>query len=403
MIVRNPTPVEVERAAEVSHLAFQNLPLEFWQKSYHKIVEEFGERYILVVEEDGQIVSSLLCTPGPVYIGGKPVSHSAVGAVGTIPDFRKHGCAGLMMEECVRMLREEEICLSSLWPFSYEYYRKFGWEVGAEVRKYSTSGNNYEPLGDPERCRGVHVDDLEDMKKAYNLYSPNYNCLTERSDRWWDSLVYMLDNLHYGQESGNQTVVHMTEGRVDGYAVYARGEADDKIFIDMREIVYEHESHRRDMLAFLGREKPAAQITFNAPHGDTFLHEMPNPRTFITAVEPSFQFRIIDPVNAILHVKAPECLSGRLSFALTDPVFVKEFNFGIEIDNGHVSLSKPDAAHSLEMSVQTLAKIYSGYLTLSNALRLGVLADTGVSGDTVNTASQLFDTNVPYRSWLEPG
>lgn len=403
MIVRNPTPGEVERAAEVSLLAFQNLTLEQWLKYYRKIVEEFSERYILVVEEDGQIVSSLFCTPGPVYIGGKPVSHSAVGAVGTIPEYRKHGCAGAMMEECVRMLREEKICLSSLWPFSYEYYRKFGWEVGAEVRKYSTSGNNYEPLGDPERCRGVRIDDLDDMKIAYNFYSPKYNCLTDRSDKWWESLVYLLDNLQYGLESGNQTVVHMTDGRVDGYAVFSHDKADDKTFIDMREIVYKHEAHRRNLLAFLGKGNPDAQITFNAPYGDTFLHEMPNPRTFITNVEPSFQFRIIDPVNAILNVNPPECISGRLTLAISDPVFSEGFEFGIEIEDGYVSLTKPDKTNRLDMSIQTLSKIYSGYLTISNALRLGMLSNTGVSKDTINTASHLFSANTPYRSWLEPG
>jgi hypothetical protein len=41
------------------------------------------------VELDGEIVSSLLCCPAPVYVGQGTVSHSSVGAVGTLAEHRK--------------------------------------------------------------------------------------------------------------------------------------------------------------------------------------------------------------------------------------------------------------------------------------------------------------------------
>ena len=107
MIVRNPTATEVERAIEVAGIAFPNVTHEQWGNSFNMIAEVFGRRFILVVEDEGQIVSTLVCQPEPVYINGGLVSHASTGAVATIPEARNKGCAGAMMAECVRVLRDE--------------------------------------------------------------------------------------------------------------------------------------------------------------------------------------------------------------------------------------------------------------------------------------------------------
>lgn len=92
-IARNPSPGEVERAAEVASLAFPNLSLEHWQESFGTVAAMFCERFILVAELDGVIVSTLLCCPAPVVVRGSEVTHSSVGAVATLPECRRQGCA----------------------------------------------------------------------------------------------------------------------------------------------------------------------------------------------------------------------------------------------------------------------------------------------------------------------
>lgn len=400
MIVRNPTATEVERAIEVASIAFPNLTHEQWTKSFTMVAEVFGTRFILVVEDGGVIVSTLICQPMPVYMNGGPVSHASTGAVATIPEARNKGCAGAMMAETVRLLRAEKICLSSLWPFSYEYYRKFGWEIASEVRCYSGPGEAFAKLGDATRARAAGNGDLKHVKLVYDDWARNYNCLTQRSDKWWDRVMDVKEPL---KTDTHGMVLHMTDGRIDGYAAYAIGGEADNQSIDVKEIAFTQAEDRRDMLALLGSMAPEGKVAFNAPMDDMFMQELPNPRLVSTAVNASFQFRVMDPPKAMQCLELDEDVSGRATFSISDPVFKEGWEFGVAVEGGEVSLTKPDPRRKLEMDVQTFARLYSGYLTAYDALELGRVRLQGDAMEMLLSACELFSPMTPYRSWLEPG
>jgi predicted acetyltransferase len=400
MIVRNPTKLEVPRATEVASIAFPNLSLEHWTKSFDMVAEVFGTRYILIVEDEGQIVSTLLCQPMPVYINGSPVSHSSTGAVATIPEARNKGCAGAMMAETVRLLRSEKVYLSSLWPFSYEYYRKYGWEIASETRSYSGPGKVFMELGDASKAREAVEGDLRHVKAINDDWAQNYNCLTQRSDAWWDRVLDVKEPL---KTDTHAMVLHMTDGRLDAYAAYKIGGDDENRAIDVNEIAFLEAEHRRDMLALLGSMVPEGKLSFIAPMDDLFLQEMPNPRLVNTGVNASFQFRVIDPKGAMESLSLDEDISGRISFSLTDPVFKEGWEFGVEADGGEVSIIKPNPRCRLEMSVETFARLYSGYLTPYDAWELGRIKANGAAMEMLVTASEMFSPLTPYRTWMEPG
>ena len=401
MIVRNPTALEVEEAAVIASKAFTWESLDHWQNSFGKTAELFGERFILVVELDGKLVSSLICTPGPIFRGGKIVSHSAAGAVGTLPEYRRMGCAGAMMTECAKLLHSEGICASSLWPFSYEYYRKFGWEVGAELRAYSCQSSLFAEHGNTGNVRKANIEDLSSIKSIYADFAAEYNCLTVRTDSWWDRIVKINNYLKPSDEQG--AVVHITDSDVDGYAVYSVETREEEKVVGVKEIVFKRHEHRRDMLAKLAQIDPNGHVDFGAPADDLFLHELPNPRAVNTSVRPSFQFRIFNPQAALLALSPADDISGKLSFRLTDPVLEPVREVGIDICGGGVSLCKPDCACSLEMDVMTFAKIYSGYISPGDAWNIGKLKANGNAAETLELADHAFSTFVPYRSWVEPG
>lgn len=397
MIVRNPTATEVERAIEVASIAFPNLTPEQWTASFSMVAEVFGTRFILVVEDEGKIVSTLLCQPMPVYISGVPVPHASAGAVATIPEARNKGCAGAMMAECVRVLRAEGVYLSSLWPFSFPYYRKFGWEIGAETRNYSAQGKVFAELGDASKARFAKAADLPQVKLVYDDWAQNYNCLTQRSDVWWERVVPVR------LLAEPNLVVHETDGRIDGYAAYEIGGDDERKSVAVREIAFTQVRDRRDMLALLGGIDPEGNVSLGAPIDDTLLQEVPNPRVISAGISASFQFRVIDPPKAMQGLEVDESISGKATFSLTDPVFKEGWDFGVVVDEGNVSLAKPDPRRKLEMDVQTFARLYSGYMTAFDAWELGMIQVQGDAMETLLTACEVFSPLTPYRSSMEPG
>lgn len=404
MIVKKPTSGEVERAAEIAAIAFPNLPLEHWQRSFHSIADVFGEKFILVVELDGQLVSSMVCTPGPIYAGEGTVSHSAVGAVGTLPECRKTGCAGAMMTESVKLLRSERMCTSSLWPFSYTYYRKFGWEMGSETRSYTGLASDFAVLGSAESVRGANADDLEAIMLVYDEYAHAYNCLTQRNSESWLKFFIRPEWLQLTTEPGYGCLVHVVDDILKGYAFYQlEVKEEEKRYISVKEMVYDEPQVRRDLLAGLAGLAPEGSINFGAPIDDLFLHELPNPRVAKGTAQHSFMFRIIDPPAAMQSLESEFQANGRLSLSISDPVFAEGFEFGLEIDNGKASLCPYDPKCALEMDVQTLAKLYTGCITPLQAWYLGKIKLGGDSIGVVAFAEQVFSSSTPYRSWLEPG
>lgn len=399
MIVRNPTAGEVERAIEVASLAFPNLTHEQWTESFTMVAEVFGTRFILVVEDGGLIVSTLINQPMPVYINGGLVPHASTGAVATIPEARCKGCAGAMMAECVKLLRAEKAFLSSLWPFSYEYYRKFGWEIGAEQRRYSAPANVFAELGDAANAREAGQGDLAQIKRVYEGWAQGYNCLTRRSDVWWERVMNVREPL---KSDTHGMVAHVTSGKIDGYASYRINDGEQKS-ANVLELAFVQAQHRRDMLAQLAALLPDGRISFGAPLNDLFMQEIPNPRLLDADITPSFQFRVTDPPRAMECLEVEEDVSGRITFSITDPVFKQGWEFGIDVDGGEVTPSKPDRNRRLEMDVMTFARLYSGYLAPFDAVDLGKVTLKGDAMEMLLAACGVFSPLTPYRSSLEPG
>ena len=402
MIVREPTEMEVERAAEVASEAF-GISIEQTGDVFGRIADVFGRRFILVAEMDGRLVSSLICWPGPIYVGEGRVTHAAVGYVGTLPECRKTGYAGALMTECARLLRREGLFTSSLWPFSYPYYRRFGWELGSHVWTCIARSEVWTSLADAGQARWAAEDDLGGVKAVYNAHAPAYNCMTQRSDEWWERILKMRGFLGPPGESGIGCAVHVADGIVDGYAAFEVKTTEEGALMQVKEAFAQAPEHRRQMLALIATANPEGRVAHDAPPDDTILHEVPDPWSLSVKLRPSFQFRVVDPPRAMESLVADGASCGRLSFAISDPVFEEGFEFGVEFDGGRASLCPFDACSAIETDVQTLAKLYSGYLSPRDALKLERIRVRGSEERVLELAQRVFATGTPYRSWMEPG
>jgi predicted acetyltransferase len=275
--------------------------------------------------------------------------------------------------------------------------------VGAETRSYSAQGKVFMELGRVGNVRGMKESDFGEIKETYADFAPSFNCLTSRSHQWWTGINEVLHCFKFTTEPGRGTIVHTSKGDIDAYAVYEIGSSGDDVFIEVKEIAYFAADHRHDLLAFLGALYPEARLTFYSPAEDLFLQEIANPRVVHTALAPSFQFRVINPEKAILSLSAPEGLSQRFTFSISDPVFSHGFEFGIEVRGDELVRCKPDQSNRLEMDIQTFARLYSGYLAPADALALGRIKTRGCQPQSLDSVGDLFSPLSPYRSWLEPG
>lgn len=401
VIVRPPTRGEVERTAYVAMVAFNTPIMDQWLRSYTWIADNPGLDFLAVVEADGEIVASLVCTPGNARFMDDIVPISAVGGVATLPEHRKFGYAGLLMEYTVKLLRDKGIHTSALWPFSYHYYRKFGWEIAAEHRKYVLPTEFAAGLGSSDGVRLAKETDIPAISALVARFASRHNCLTVRDDNWWNCINTIYGTRFDSDELGAavRPLVHETGGRIDGYAFFLIDGEGESRSVNIRELIAETGEARRAILSKLATIG-AASMWYTAPIDDDFVQEIPNPRLFTKEIESGFQFRVINPPAALECRTLDSSIKGRVGFTIHDPV-LPVWEFDIEVEEGHIRTANSRAVQRLTMDVQTFAQLFSGYISTTRAAQLGRVQPT--SDEALKFADQVLHRGVPFRSYLEQG
>ena len=403
---------DVYRVSLVSQSAFATEKID-WCHNYHNFVtESFGFDFISLCEIDDKIVSSLVATPQPVYIAETAVPHSAVGNVGTLEDYRKMGLANDCLKLIHETFKERDICLSSLSPFSYHYYRRPGWEIGCTLISYIGDKNAFLELEQSDGTRPFNTKDLTDIKAIYSLWAKNYNCSTCRSDLWWDRFPDLKSKISdFSEEDEARIIVDCdTNNEIKAYALinygYDEEEASENFgkvnSINIPELAFIYPKNRRHILSYLRKRYPLADISFVAPADDDFINYLPNPRLYTKSIHSGFQFRVHNPLKAVSYLRPTD--SGTLSFDITDPFEDNNWQFTASWSDRKIDI-KPGIQNInvVHTSIQRFAQFYNGYTKVSEHALYDYATIEGNTKEIMSLAANLFPKNTPYRDNIEPG
>lgn len=177
MIVRRITAGERRRAEELFSIAFETP----WQEEAYPT-----EKYAAFLDDNETMTSCLSVLPFSVCFDGKAVKMAGIGGVSSLPQYRRTGGIRGCFEKMLPELYREGYMLSMLYPFSTNYYRKFGYEVWARGARYELE-LSYIP-GLPRSGRSVLADNsnrekcLADIRLLTKEWEKRYNGMAELSD-----------------------------------------------------------------------------------------------------------------------------------------------------------------------------------------------------------------------------
>ncbi len=112
---------------------------------------------------------------------GQYISTLTVGGVGTDPEYRREGCVRKMFDELFGMAPERGWIVSMLHPFSFSYYRMFGYEKICDHRvlEFPISKLDFVP-----RCNDLKRADsdrrIADAVEVYNKFADKRNIMFRR-------------------------------------------------------------------------------------------------------------------------------------------------------------------------------------------------------------------------------
>lgn len=204
MIVRRITAGERRRAEELFSIAFETP----WQEEAYPT-----EKYAAFLDDNETMTSCLSILPFSACFDGETVKMAGIGGVSSLPQYRRTGGIRGCFEKMLPELYREGYMLSMLYPFSTNYYRKFGYEVWARGARYELDlsyipklpREGWSLLADSsnrEKCLGDVRLLTKDWERRYNgmveLTGREYAFVTEADPYRKQEFVYV----HYDAQGG---------------------------------------------------------------------------------------------------------------------------------------------------------------------------------------------------------
>lgn len=334
-------------------------------------------------DDDGRLASQVMATLFNVNLHGTAYPMAGIGFVASYPEYRGQGRIDRIMKQVIKDCYDQNIPLSYLAPFSFPFYRRYGYEYTFERSVYDIKSIDWPDS--PKTAGSIKRLTWEQAKPIihhiYHQQAKNHRGALIR-DAWWEDIKFTL------RKTFTFAIYYNATGVPEGYLIYSIdqgtflieewGYVSGEAFHGLNRLIVSH----RDSVA-----KIHYQVGDDSRHLQAFAKK---PMTAISS-RPDMMTRIID-----LEL-----------FLKTYPFTNKEGKIAIQIDNdeyapwnnGVYELSFEDQRPCikrvtktelpcLKTSIQRIGQLLFGVQDIEALLFFGeVIADEAVVG--------FFDTNLP--------
>lgn len=339
----------------------------------------------LGVFDGPRLVACAIINPLTLAWGDSDAPMGGIGGVACTADQRGRGHVGRLLAESLRAMRDAGQYLSGLYPFSFAFYRRHGWDWVGEQKQYSVPTAELK-AGPEGRCLTMYdgLDALDVVRPVYEQFARRYHGMGLRRETapgdaasyWWQR------TLDYGGNGSRITYVQVYSnpqtGQPEGYLTFLypqdgdTGQVGD--FIANTPAAYKG---LLSVLHYYGVQ--VEKVSFNAPMDDPLaLHLMH--WDLETKIKPLFMGRIVDVPAALSALRPPADVSGRIILQVADSQC--DWNnrtFAITTDAGQVTVTAAPDALGVALDIQTLSQACWGQPSLERlrtAERLSVSDET---------------------------
>lgn len=377
MEIRQLLPEDFEESVSLSQYAFQ---YKLSNEDKEKARARFQPEQAWGIFDQGTLGARLTLRPLEIYVQGRAIPMGGIAGVATWPENRRQGLVAKLLSNTLETMNATGQSISFLHPFLIPFYRKFGWEIFCETKKYTIPVSQFpKKVEIPGQVRRDASEDLETIKKLYDRYAVRYNGTLKRTEAWWQSDV-LDDESHYA-------VFYSEDGTAEGYILYKI--VNRELLVD--EFVHMNEPARQALWTFLANHDSmvtGATLTY-IPSDDMLPFLLPDPR-IKQENHPYFMARIVN-VEAFVKEYTFNCQSagGHTTVFIED--HYAPWNHGLwewtVVDNGKAALVKIEgtpAQADTVISIGTLTTQLLGYKRPAELAKLG-----------------LFSANEDGIAWLE--
>lgn len=347
-------------------------------------MQDSGEVHFYGLMEDGALLGGMRFHDYTMKLRSTMMPVGGLGGVAVNLTHKKEKVAYEMVLFFLRHYREQGACLTALYPFRPDFYRRMGFGYGSKISQYRVSPANLPRDGEKTAVSFLTEADKAGVKACYGRFLQQTNGLMEKQ-------AYALDSLFTSPTL--KLVGYKQQGELQGYIAFTFKMREEGNFlwqdIVIHEFVYENRMALAALLAFLHAQADQVdRIAFNVQ--DDNLHFIfTDPRNDSKRMIPAvwhesntqgvgIMYRVID-VPRLFAVLADHDFNGqscRFTLSLRDSLLPEnEGRYGVACVNGRIALtvSQPDDV-VVSMDVAEFSSLIIGAIGFNELYRFN-LAD----------------------------
>lgn len=347
------------RAAEIAVISF-HMRVE----NLESVENDWGQgtyRHWGAFDDDGTLMAHMLDNQYESWLDGTLVRNGGIGAVSTLPEYRTDGAVREIFRKLIPAAYADGEVISTLYPFSHAFYRKFGYETvcwknvyefspavlrgyvfGGKVRQWKT--------GDP----------VGEWTKLYNAFASSFNLAISRDDA---RMGKHLEGVFYKDRKFSYML--WEDGRPAAYLIFQDIRHDPQAILEVQDLAWDGPAGFRAILGFLSRfSADYGTIRLFLPRNIELLSLIRSPLAYDIqkTTDQAYMIRVINAVKALEAIRKPEGCSCVIR--ISDEM-IPENNGTWKVTAGGVSPTEEEP--DLCVSERALGQLVCGAVSLAEA------------------------------------
>ncbi|NLO36763.1 MAG: GNAT family N-acetyltransferase [Clostridiaceae bacterium] len=240
-----------------------------------------------------------------ILFEGQVVPMCGIGGVATLPEYRRQGAIRAIMERLLRQVREEGTVFSYLYPFSFQFYAKFGYGPGCRRHRVELPADFLRTLPGSGQIRHYRPEDRAVVESIYARFTAGSNGPVRRTPWLWDRLL----GQDRWQEQQHVYIWQPADGPEAAYAVFKTVAEGGKDTLRVQDWAVTGPAGLTGLLSFLGGfADQYATVILQVPTHLDLTHYFAEPRPLKHQLEIAGQSRVVHAAMALSGLGRPDWL-----------------------------------------------------------------------------------------------
>ena len=335
-------------ALRLSEYAFQyKVEEERIQQQLTKMKESHE---VYGIMEGNDLAAKLHLIPFHIYIGKEKFKMGGVAGVATYPEYRRSGYVKELLQHSLQTMKKDGYTVSMLHPFAVTFYRKYGWELCANLLVCHLTKSD---LVMKKQVNGTvkrfnKENHPEEVEKLYETFAERFSGMLVRNEKWWLQAVYedLTLAIYYDE---NKTAA--------GYMLYKI----EKSKMTVEEFVPLHNEARNGLWNFICQhDSMIKELEMTVSENEQLLYTLQEPRVK-TEIKPYFMGRIVDVEQFLKQYELNwNNVQQEVILHITDS-FAPWNNVSVRLANYEITIIEELMDKGIKLDINALSTILLGY------------------------------------------